>query len=506
MATGVAKALVEPGPTEHMGRDEGHHHLGAGDAVCRRRVLPVGVCRGWRAGAPVAGAERARVAGVTNVSFATMDAEDPRLAEAGFDAVTCRLGLMFLPHLDVALERLGGLLAPGGRLVAAVWGRAEANPWLTEARRTLVELLELPPPPPGSPDVFSLAGPRAAPAALAKAGFERIRCRRVAVRGWWSGPQAYAAFHRDGPMSRMVADESPDRQGEAWRQVAAVAARGQPTTVAPNPSRSRPERHPKAPAHPRAGDEQRGQRRRVVATRVRRARLAVGAAVVVVLSGVVAAVDDPGVAESQTVRTQLTIGAGLPVKASQDGTWTVGVSGTPNVQVANSEPIQVSGSVKVEPSLVPVKVTPTAAARAFNCTKRVWGVKNLLNPEPSTTEHPVGIVFENGTGCPLSDGRIIPDDQRVNISSLTLANLGSQQIVRVAAASECDTGTEPETAIGLLANAFEDVAVATAAPGTVTHLDFPEPIVVGPQAANWCLMATTGAEANVWITVVGHFS
>ncbi|MDQ3931815.1 MAG: methyltransferase domain-containing protein, partial [Actinomycetota bacterium] len=136
-------------------------------------------------------AERAAAEGLRNVDCVEMDAEEPTLPPACFDAVVCRLGLMFLPHLEAAVRRLSALLVPGGRLVAAVWGPPEANVWLTLALRTLVEFLELPPPPPEAPWLFGLAGSGVLEGALARAGLGDVRTTPVSLSCDWPSPAAY---------------------------------------------------------------------------------------------------------------------------------------------------------------------------------------------------------------------------------------------------------------------------------------------------------------------------
>ena len=75
------------------------------------------------------GRERGAELGLHNIDFREMDAEAPDLPENSFEIVLCRFGLMFLPNPQVALERLHELLAPGGRLVAAVWGPPHKVPF-----------------------------------------------------------------------------------------------------------------------------------------------------------------------------------------------------------------------------------------------------------------------------------------------------------------------------------------------------------------------------------------
>jgi ubiquinone/menaquinone biosynthesis C-methylase UbiE len=75
------------------------------------------------------GRERVAELELHNIDFREMDAEAPDLPEQSFDVILSRFGLMFLPNLQVALQRLHQLLVPDGRLVAAVWGPPQKVPF-----------------------------------------------------------------------------------------------------------------------------------------------------------------------------------------------------------------------------------------------------------------------------------------------------------------------------------------------------------------------------------------
>jgi len=101
--------------------------LGETAFTAARQVGPTGQVMGTDI-APemlVMAREKAKALGLSHVNFREMDAEAPDLPSESFDAVLCRFGLMFLPHLTTALTRLRQLLVPGGRFAAAVWGTAE---------------------------------------------------------------------------------------------------------------------------------------------------------------------------------------------------------------------------------------------------------------------------------------------------------------------------------------------------------------------------------------------
>lgn len=170
-------------------------------------------------------AERARAIGLANVEVAEVDAQAPMIAEAGFDALTCRLGLMFVPDVDLALRRLAGLVVPGGTLVAAVWGQAEANPAITLATRTLARFLEPPSIASSEPGIFDLGTPGALGAAFARAGLAGVRVRRVALEFAWACVEDYVAHHRYGPVGRPLADAAHGIQDAAWRAVGEAARR-----------------------------------------------------------------------------------------------------------------------------------------------------------------------------------------------------------------------------------------------------------------------------------------
>ena len=170
-------------------------------------------------------AQRARRRGLRNLRFVEMDAEEPTLPEARFDAVTCRLGLMFVADVRGAVARLATLVAPGGRLVTAVWGPASANPSIALTAKTLTAFLDLAPAPPGTPGLFDLGRADVLATAFVDAGLSDVHQDRVAVDFAWPSVEAYVAHQRRGPLGGLTADEDPARQAAAWEAVAAAAAR-----------------------------------------------------------------------------------------------------------------------------------------------------------------------------------------------------------------------------------------------------------------------------------------
>jgi ubiquinone/menaquinone biosynthesis C-methylase UbiE len=60
-----------------------------------------------------------------NVAFAVEDAQALTLADHGFDAVICNMGLTYLPDPALGLTEFSRVLRPGGRLADSVFTRAD---------------------------------------------------------------------------------------------------------------------------------------------------------------------------------------------------------------------------------------------------------------------------------------------------------------------------------------------------------------------------------------------
>jgi ubiquinone/menaquinone biosynthesis C-methylase UbiE len=71
---------------------------------------------------------RARSRGL-EIRFDRMDAEELAFPDASFDVALCALGLMYVPDPDKALTEMTRVVAPGGRVIVAVWGRRSHCGW-----------------------------------------------------------------------------------------------------------------------------------------------------------------------------------------------------------------------------------------------------------------------------------------------------------------------------------------------------------------------------------------
>ena len=83
-------------------------------------------------------------AGFDHVQVQVADGEDLGVEEASFDAVVCRLGLMFFPDPLQGLREMHRALRPGGGVCTMVFSRPDRNPCLRILMSTALEHAGLP--------------------------------------------------------------------------------------------------------------------------------------------------------------------------------------------------------------------------------------------------------------------------------------------------------------------------------------------------------------------------
>jgi ubiquinone/menaquinone biosynthesis C-methylase UbiE len=167
------------------------------------------------------GRERAEKLGLQHtIEFRESDAESLKLPDKSFDAVLCRLGLMFLPNLPDALRIFYEALVPGGKIAAAVWPALDKVPAINLAFLTVSKKLNLPPPTADTPP-FHLSDPHALQNALIKAGFQDVRTENMIVTLEFDSPASFTNYHKavSVPIHALLAGQTAEKQNEIWKAV-----------------------------------------------------------------------------------------------------------------------------------------------------------------------------------------------------------------------------------------------------------------------------------------------
>jgi len=162
----------------------------------------------------------ARRAGLTNVLTRTMDGEDLEVEPETFDAVVSRLGLIYFPDQQRALAGMRDALRPGGRIGAIVYSTADRNEFFSVPVSIIRRRAELPPPAPGQPGPFSLAGDALAEA-FTGAGFREVHVESISTPLRLQSAAECLRFEQEsfGALHQMLAGLDEAGREAAWTEI-----------------------------------------------------------------------------------------------------------------------------------------------------------------------------------------------------------------------------------------------------------------------------------------------
>jgi ubiquinone/menaquinone biosynthesis C-methylase UbiE len=175
----------------------------------------------------------------TRLHFQVADAQALGMEGANFDAVVCRLGLMFCPLPLTALREMRQALRPGGRLSALVFSTPETNPCIAITMRTARQHAGLPDADPfAAGSLLSLGRPGLAVQYLAEAGFGEIEVMPLAAPFRVPCVDDYINFVRTSgsPVIEMLRPLTAAQQADAWSDITRQLRRFStpPTWLGPN--------------------------------------------------------------------------------------------------------------------------------------------------------------------------------------------------------------------------------------------------------------------------------
>ena len=173
-------------------------------------------------------AKSAAQAGLTNIETVEAAGEAlDALPEASFDAVICRVGLIYFPDQQRALAGMRRALRDGGRIAAIVYSTPDRNEFFSVPVSIIRDRAQLPPPQAGQPGPFSLGGPGVLHAALENAGFSDVTVAALPAPLRLSSAEECVRFERDsfGALHQMLAGVAPQERQAVWDEIEAALAR-----------------------------------------------------------------------------------------------------------------------------------------------------------------------------------------------------------------------------------------------------------------------------------------
>ena len=173
-------------------------------------------------------AKAAAEAGLTNIETIEADGEALDSLPAGsFDAVICRVGLIYFPDQQRALGGMLRALRPGGRIAATVYSTPDRNEFFSVPVSIIRDRAQLPPPQPGQPGPFSLGGPGVLQAALTTAGFSDVTVDALLAPLRLPSAAECVRFEREsfGALHQLLAGVAPNERPGVWAQIEAALTR-----------------------------------------------------------------------------------------------------------------------------------------------------------------------------------------------------------------------------------------------------------------------------------------
>lgn len=165
--------------------------------------------------------EHAEAEGVTNIETQVCDAQDLPFADASFDRVTSRFGIMFFADTPLALAQIRRVLKPGGKVALLVWGAPVPNSYFGTSVLPYMKRLAQKPDPDG-PTPMRYAEPGKLVKLVTEAGFNDVQEWSSVYPAPFRGtPEQLLTKMMDiaAPFRHAVASLSPEDRAAAEEEV-----------------------------------------------------------------------------------------------------------------------------------------------------------------------------------------------------------------------------------------------------------------------------------------------
>jgi ubiquinone/menaquinone biosynthesis C-methylase UbiE len=136
---------------------------------------------------------------IKNYETKTCDVCELPFEDSSFNKISCRMGFMFFPDMQLASDEMYRVLKTNGKMATSVWAGPDNNVWITTIMGIINKNLQLTPPPAGSPGMFRCAAPGFIKSIMDKSGFKNVNERLI------TGKVSYESFDHFWQMMNEVA-------------------------------------------------------------------------------------------------------------------------------------------------------------------------------------------------------------------------------------------------------------------------------------------------------------
>lgn len=123
--------------------------------------------------------EKAAQRGIQNFTVQQGDACEMPFRDESFDKISCRMGFMFFPDMQLAANEMFRVLKRGGKIATSVWYNPQKNFWIGSVMSVINKNVPAPPPPAGAPGMFRCAQPGLMKSVFQKAGFANVQEQEI---------------------------------------------------------------------------------------------------------------------------------------------------------------------------------------------------------------------------------------------------------------------------------------------------------------------------------------
>lgn len=128
---------------------------------------------------------------ISNIEFKAADASELPFKSIFFDKISCRMGFMFFPDMQLAANEMFRVCKNGGKVAISVWDVSEKNDWSTTMTKALSKHIELPKPSTDAPGMFRCAKHGLVKELFENAGFKNLEEETISGKVDFGNSQNY---------------------------------------------------------------------------------------------------------------------------------------------------------------------------------------------------------------------------------------------------------------------------------------------------------------------------